>query len=374
MAPRMSFRRLALASILLALPSVLACSSSADDTTSSQEQETRVKPDGSDDPGSLVVVAPGALVGDVQVTNASVHLAKAKLGETIGPLASRPVDVRVISGPFNTTAQVPIAAKGVTTYELGSLAVDYAGVPITLGLSSEIRTTTSTLEPLVASDRERAGSPRPDNAEGALVSGKYRFDFGLADGFELEVVAGKATKVRPAEYAERRVAKLVAPVRELPTAPCALVGRATTPLYTLTYAGDRNASVSMPDGSAFEVGLAAWREGSFELQFAGVQKRAAVPVGAKGAGPLELKIGRLDVDDVAVTKDGVTTPVRGTYQIFAIDPETGAAGSNLVSCDQATSLPTSHGIDLPRGKYKVVVTYPTTESGSKQDIHVVDVE
>jgi len=77
-----------------------------------------------------------------------------------------------------------------------------------------------------------------------------------------------------------------------------------------------------------------------------------IPLGDLGKGPLDFKLGRLDVDDVDVTMaDGTTKKVRGTYRVM------NAAGTAAVV---SSTFSTNTGIDLPPGKYKLHVEYPTS--------------
>jgi hypothetical protein len=62
-------------------------------------------------------------------------------------------------------------------------------------------------------------------------------------------------------------------------------------------------------------------------------------------------LGRLDVDDVDVTlADGTHKKVRGWYTVA--DANTGLGVT--------TAFQTNTGLDLPPGKYKLHVNYPTS--------------
>lgn len=92
------------------------------------------------------------------------------------------------------------------------------------------------------------------------------------------------------------------------------------------------------------------------IQLPCVNGITTIPLGDLGKGPLEFKLGRLDVDDVDVTMtDGTHKKVRGTYRVYD------AAGQNAI-VDQTFS--TNTGLDLPPGKYKLHVDYPTSAGTS----------
>jgi hypothetical protein len=107
-----------------------------------------------------------------------------------------------------------------------------------------------------------------------------------------------------------------------------------------------------------------------------------VVVDAKPGQKTAVTLERIDVDDVAVTTEkGETRKVRGTYQLYR---EVGGSWSLVeiadrkAGCDNIANSQWSHfftktGIDVPSGKYKVVVSYDTAEQGNKSKEYSVTV-
>ncbi|WP_394827654.1 hypothetical protein [Pendulispora albinea] len=349
-----------------------------------RELETRVTPGGSDLPGRLKVVAPGVPSGEtrIAVLSTSPYLAGA-LGEEMGPHRVGAANYRLTSGGFYTDGTAQIAANQLTTVQVGLFAVDLKNAPPTLGLRNYA--SAAAPNPRIyrsAGDSQAIATTSDGTYYWGVVPGSYYLEYGMIDGVPIDVAASETKRFKGWEYAGRRVAKIIAPVRELPTASCAQGGGSlAVPKYSLTAyhpsLGSRYDYLSLADGETVEVGAAAKHASQgYTLTITGVSGSFSLPLGATGAGPQAFPIGRLDVDDVRVTQaDGSVKIVRGTYAAYlktGVDSSGNEvfAYSNSLNCTPDTNT----GVDLIRGRYKVVVAYPTVEQGTKYSNIVVDVE
>lgn len=119
---------------------------------------------------------------------------------------------------------------------------------------------------------------------------------------------------------------------------------------------------------------AAERPNHYEVVVNGV----VVPVDVKPGETKTVRLERLDVDDVEVTKEtGEKYMVKGTWRLF----RQGAGGAWLpittrVDCGrqapQPLSVPTGTGLDVLPAKYRIVVSY-TTGEGPKEKVFEIDV-
>lgn len=356
-----------------------ACGGAGADGVDDQAQATHVTPDGSDFPGKLKVVAPStSAAGRVTLDNGS---ATGNLATEIGPLSVGQHSVRLSSGEIDSTTTAGVASDATTTVTAALLSTVVVGAPATIGLGNESRV----WEPAGASTPNwtsgyirlsGAGTGQIDaNDDGSAVSavfpGHYVYRFGMLDGVEVDVTANNTYQQKIWDYSGRRVARIVAPHRDLPTAQCA------TGSYTV-YGGAAHATqatFTLSDQATIEVGaMASLADQAYVLLLPAVPDQIPIPLGAKGAGPLDFAIARLDVDDVLVSHaDGSTTKETGTYTVqkLATDP-TGKVFTNgsALSC----SPPTNTGVDLPRGRYRVTTSYSTVEAGQKSTSMDVDVQ
>ncbi|WP_394847819.1 hypothetical protein LZC95_10195 [Pendulispora brunnea] len=369
---------LALGAIATAACGISSGDERTDDSDPS-EQATVVKPDGSDLPGKLKVVAPTGAPADTQISFEGNTTLQGGLGQEIGPLSVglHRTFIKRPDGILGTEANFQILSNQVTTIHTGLLAIDLVHAPPTLGLSAIKRSNSRVIYFWAPGGRQL-----PVDLDGtkyeALFPNSYYLEYGLWDGQDV-TLAGDETKVAKAwDYAGRRVAKIVAPVREYPTATCAQAGSGdVVPLYTLYAPGKGTNPFVLTDGQSLEAGLSAKNASrTYELAISGVASRVALPVGALGAGPLTFQVGRLDVEDVSVKQsDGSVKMVRGDYTVYA-KTGTSSSGQDVFSSSNSLNCtPATHsGVDLPRGRYKVVVRYSTVEVGTKTDTIVVDVE
>lgn len=388
--PRSSFVALPIALVASALATqVLAACSDAAEVPPSQEQETRVSPDGSDLPASVRVLAPNGAPEDTVVELRSKN---GKLGEVLGPLSVEKQEVKVLSGPFASKREFTPSASATTTIRAALLTVDTQAAP-TFGLvqgryedSSARRWTEGGAELHVPENVYGSdGRTTKENASAAILPGTYRLSYELADGVEFEIDAGKKKTIAIAPSAGRRIAKIVAPTRELPTARCASAGVDTPGVFVWTQDEPlprlrRWGDAPIADGASLEVGAASWHpDVKYMIRTTGTDLFVPLPLGAPGKGPLVYKLGRLDVDDVAVTQpDGSKKRVAGTYAVWTMIQRKGTwvEGEPVIECgeERIETLPTNTGIDLPVGKYKLRVTYETAEAGKKTNEYTVDVK
>lgn len=359
---------------------VVACGGETTAVPSSQEQETRVKPDGSDLPASLRVVAPTGAPAEATV---NVSRVSGKIGDVLGPLAEGDHVVQLNGGWLNSATTAKVTANQTTTIDAALLSIDLKAPP-TLGLVPGVRLGRGTFPDYAdlspADDAEaRIGSVTAEYTPSALFAGTYRLTYGLADGYEFDVAEGQKKSIDLAPSAGRRIAKLVAPTRELPNAECDTDRGAPRVEIKLADGSSLSADAPFADGSSLEIGAAKWHpDATYGVRTAGTNFFTPLPLGDSGKGPLVFELGRLDVDDVAVKQpDGSTKMVAGRYSVNAMTKDaTGAwvEGVGVIWCGGAPAMPTNTGVDLPKGKYKLYVRYETTEAGSKVNEYTVDVK
>jgi hypothetical protein len=352
----------------LALLGLLACTSDAgDESLGGLEPEYRTKPKGPDNgPGSLVVVAPPVVPG-TKLATAMVELVTGRaalpdarsVGTAFTGLQAETVQMlfryQDDKARGGAGADVQIKAKTASQVRLGGLAVKLGTTPTTV---LEGYRFLPTLKMTDASPTYQSLDVSLD-ADGKttypVLPGEYIFAYGLLDGVVANVAPGASVALDAGDYAQRRVAKIVPGAKELPDV-CPL----STGVAVLSYVDSEGHTHTLSQSLAapFELGnnprvivaTNAGQQPTLEIELPCVAGRAPIPLGMLGAGPLVMKLGRLDVDDVDVTMgDGSVKKVRGTYQVYD------ASGTREVV---SMRLQTNTGIDLPPGQYKVVVTYP----------------
>jgi hypothetical protein len=347
--------------------SLVACTSDAgaQDVIGEDESEHRTKPKGPDNgPGSVTVVAPPVVPG---TTLASVTLwaqltVQGALGVPFTGLRAGAFTLLLVSEDNNEAAyvasmQMNVAANEVKTIELGGITTRGAGGPATLGIQSGAVASITPNAPGLAISRLSFAAQATSAATKTtpVLPGEYVLSYGLADGVVANVQAGKSVSVDLRDYAQRRVARIVPAAKELPDA-CPRGAGMGTVIYGHS---SRTEAMSFPLTEPTEVGvndrIVAVRNAlrpDYKLNLPCVTLQPRIELGALGAGPKDLKLGRLDVDDVEVTMgDGSKKTVRGTYRVFD------ATGTTMILLQQ---FPTNTGIDLPPGTYKVRVEYPQT--------------
>ncbi|WP_394826633.1 hypothetical protein [Pendulispora albinea] len=375
---------------------LLACGASSTDASSdvgdpgAAEQEVASGNLAAPKTSTFMVVAPPSAPSNARVFIGGTYN---KLGVEIGPLETTGHWWDLVSYPLKTDT-IQTLPPGLTTVQAGVFSVDIKNVPQpTLGISK-----TDTLTPYVNVYRIVNGVSKkinrdylPLTSDGtetmAVLPGTYKIAYGYseADGPIFDIAGGETKRIQAWDYAARRVAKVVAPpVRKFETVPCALVYAGATVQHYFLYYG-RTHRMILPDGtSSAEFGVPAGSSYEYRLSMEGIYLtddgallEVPVPLGERGQGALPFRIGRVDVDDVAVPQsDGSTKMVRGTYQVFrkyGVD----SGGRDLFStanaaCKRDSTFSTRTGVDLPPGRYKLVVSYRAADGTQKQNVSVVD--
>lgn len=350
---------------------VFACAPAEDDETGSRSDETRVKPGGSDKPGSLVVTTPSGAAAEATLVKSQSK--EAAINEVLAPLSigriSFVMTTNVPTFWLETHAEVTVQSDKTTTVAAGLLAVDAVKGPPTLGLRGFPSSTGLPIHAKVA-DARVSGQVRPSSDGSRFVpvlDGDYELNFGLngVDGVPIRVGAGEQKSVSLTDMAARRVTRLKAPIRELPNATCGWSGEKEW-LISLSNVATTQAVV-VPDGAELDLGVSPRHEGAqYKLRHRVWSREVAIPLGERGAGPLPYNVGRIDVDHVSI--NGGPPSVTGRYEIFVADAAGARVGGNILTCTPETNS----GVDVPPGHYRVEVHYSTVESGAKTDVHIVD--
>ncbi len=399
--PRMPGRmKLALLAATSLAFGLLACAADSDGPNGASEDDYKVKPGGTDtSAGKLVITSPVPLQGH---DNARVTL-PAEQGRAPRsmpmvldtPIATKEgnVGLELVNRWGIVSASAMVKAGSTVTYALGAVQTSAAADLAKLATGSEVGVWRaawdggSTFRDLLAGMYPRplpAGKLfHPQNELGRIIPtipGSYHLSYGVFDGQDVVVEAGKIANVPLGDPSRRRLGLLRAPLRELPT--CAVAAYTESP--DARYAGGLQGSgwVTNPDvsrGGRPIVGQLVMRLASGEERLFGeyvgdpaitVTKTAytfflprglEVPVavaGKPGDPPAVTTWARLDVDDVEVTMDdGSKRVVRGTWSLLH------ASGSPIVSWPgksgqfKVPGCETGTGIDLPFGKYKLLVRY-----------------
>lgn len=355
---------------LLALFGAGALACTAETSYGSREDEKRVKPGGTDRPGTLTVVAPPGATG-VEPTEVIVGSQRVNLGEPAGPLGvgNQSFRLETNGGAFfqNAQANAMIEADKPTIITAALVGVNAMAGPRTLGLGE----LNSSMNITIQMGNATAGHVKP-TADGSqllpLVEGAYEINFGFfaTDGVAVEIASGSTKVVTLTDPAGRRVTRVRAPTRELPDATCDDSFQARP--WTISLKGQPTPwhTVAVKDGEELDLGISWRNEGKqYTLQPPMLSSPIEVPLGDRGT-VKTWQIGRIDVDDVTI--NGGSTVV-GTYQVFVANAEGARVGGNLLKCAPKTNS----GIDIPHGHYRVEVTYKTVEAGQKVDVHIIDV-
>lgn len=349
----------------------LACSSGGTgDSAESGEDDLTVHPNGTDLPGKLLVTAPTGAAG-VEKTTFYVGQSRADLGSLLGPLAvgtpTFGIETRGDWFYFAGSSPVTISSNQTTTITTGLAGVKATTGPRTLGLNDLVLAWGIPISP--ASGNSGQLNKASDGSKLApLLAGTYEVQFGLnaVDGVPLVVESGKTSIVTLTDTANRRVARLRAPARDLPDATC---GSAANQRWTIGLLGNWSSSTvfNAKDGDELDLGVSPKHEGAVYTLVASAWANAInVPNGDRGAGAKVWALERLDITDVTV--NGNTT-VPGTYAIYPANAAGAAIGANFLRCQP----PTNSGVDVPPGRYRIEIKYNTVEAGTKTDVEIVDV-
>ena len=104
-----------------------------------------------------------------------------------------------------------------------------------------------------------------------------------------------------------------------------------------------------------------------------VVNNVATTLALKPGDTKTIQLERLDVDDVAVTKEnGEVYTVRGTFQLFSKGPNNSwIPFTSRQDCSNGAGVPyslyTNSGIDVMPGTYRLIISYSTAEGARTQD-------
>ena len=363
-----------------------ACAASNTESSSSESGIT-VTPTGSDTPGQLMITVPAGVPYFGYYTGTSTQSFRL---DSDGPFLVPNMPVPVTTGVhvvFDVHSQVePSGVQSLVQAGRANVTVeDHALTTLRLGGVSFIR---GGADPVLGVDGPGvigADEPVGTLRQGAVIEtmttitaktwGAWHYDFGLFDGADATVLPGVLTALDVNGRANRKQLRILAPAtRALPDAACSgLRIAASRPgpnggVRQLHGAMPGNAPVVLPAGSALVIG-----EYSIGDIAPATYETTPIPLsivlGPVGGEPATLQLERIDVTDVAVRQgDGTTATVHGRY---ALDQITTVAGADVVKriCDAETAT----GVDVGPGRYRLVVSYDTVESGTKQDIHDITI-
>lgn len=352
-------------SATLTLTAACAATPGDDNADGNQEQAYEAKPKGPDNtPGSFTVVAPAAAPGTTLIPlTVSVAGVEHALGAPYLGLLPTTIALELKSGDtssFGITkrsagANVTILGSQANQLLLGGLALGLVGGPRTAGLDAIVHTRdTSRSAPDYPrgwySSTEIVASNATANATLPVLPGRHLIRYGIFDGQVIDIAPGETVARDVHDYADRRMVRIVPPVRHLPDAcdsGITLKGMASA--GTTRMAIGLDAPTEVGENVAFLESLTNGPRTLYELPC--VKNHHTLPMGEPGVAPKDFQLGRIDVADVDVTNaDGTVTKVRGQW--YLLDWST-----RILSVGW---LPTNTGLDLPPGTYELVVTYPQT--------------
>jgi hypothetical protein len=374
---------------LAALLTVAACSSSEDDAPGTEVNDYRAKPKGQDQNlAALTVKSPTEV--DVELTNTPGSTLKS--GATFTNLMPGVVPWSVTSsgkGIRSALFGASTLETGKTTVaNIGGLKVTWGAPPRMLGFGTSLGVQS------FAFSRPEAVGPY-DFADGGKVTlsidieadgtstvgaapGRHFLAWGLGDGQTIDVEPGKVTSAKLASPKGRRLARIVPATRELPngcTSQPNAIFTAQVSSYLGSYWGNGRFPEHVQDSLATPLVLG---QNDAVLDEAAAVKRITlyetyradgiimtlpcttgvrVPLGAVGAGAATFELGRVDVDDVEITKpNGSKESRRGSFSIW-----------DETKTKQVTTqwIPTNTGLDLPPGKYTLVVAYADNQNAEQ---------
>lgn len=351
-----------------------ACSPISEDSKQS-DSEVNIHPIGGDvTGGSLLLRSPVLPPGTTLASNRLWVIDQTHPLELDREVSGIPVGQFAYGGTFGINAPTPYVFDGRLTSKVGTkqeirlagVRLDASGGTRTWGLdesaSSSIVATvlqSSTIYPAkeLGIDQSYRGLVLPrDHRQGTVVPvfpGTYSYHWGLGDGLTFSLEGGEVKTIDPRSYSQREVARIVPGARNKPNA----CSSSATLSWTLGHTPDQDAiDLSEP----VEIGRnphnmpQGYRDVQMTLSLGCVKGGAPIVYGTEGAGPADLKLGRVDVSDVDVRQaDGSTKKTRGSYTIHPAD-------SSGWSSEVAGPFTTETGVDLLPGTYRVVVSYPTS--------------
>ena len=342
------------------------------------DEELIITPGGSDHPGALVVRLPDELISADPATLSPFFVSVSNQTLTFGVPLTVPIGTANLVGswpgdngiPQQYGAQVSIASDQTTTAQLAAFRYT-APAEAVVGINSFPQSNgggigvaermASGSAALLRSDYLTKTAPR--------LSGVYRLSWGYFDGIEVAVGPNQVKQIDLSDLSTRRALRIVAPpTRELPNC--------NDNPYVMRVArgnGYDTRLATLAPGQSVVIGEAGWNQGPANyllntpgmtyLPYSSLSFDLLPP--AQPGEIIEHRLGRLDVDDVAVdTPSGVRT-VRGTYRVNRL--RTSANGGDWEG-EEITSCTTHTGLDVLAGRYRIRVGYQTAEAGWKTTI------
>lgn len=359
---------LGLASSTLALFAV-ACSQGAADDSGQDEGATVIEPDGTDNPGKLMVSTPNGAADPTTFKLDNAPTAR-PLGQLVDGLKvgahTVTLETRGTNYTVTTAASIAVAAGQTAVVTPGLVRVDARTTARTFGLGKDA--TDSQIQVLNGTNLGTVAPTSDGSSAMAVIGSGFEVNFGISniDGIAVAPQAGNTQQITLSGNAGRRISRIQAPAsRDMPPANCGW--QKDVYMVSINASGGQR-SVTLAPGETIDFGTSPRFDNyHYYLQANAWQSSVDIPIGQRGAGPELTKLGRIDVDDVLINS---TQPrVKGTYQIYRANPDGSAKGGGLLSCSPSTKT----GVDLLPGKYRVEVSYSTIEAGLKTDVHVVDV-
>jgi hypothetical protein len=358
----------------------------ADNLDFESEHSIRVKPGGSDKPATLTIELPDLLKPKAAQANGQIPLlsssAKRLTYGTPVAMPSGPVDIQYSwlnnRGDVYQTYKFPISLQPSErrTITLGGVTFrppreKVVGIDVFPTFVSETRKSTGQV-PVDLSKLDVTKTL-------ARFADTFKYQWGVSDGTEIQVTSNVVTSVDFNDYSKKAALRIVTPARFYPNCYAGPSYQEYYRIAVTTQVPTRPSTLIDPldaSGSTFvvaDVGDSAgarqhrlWTAGSLN------DESNAIPLTLSPAGGAiaTLALGRVDVDDVDVATNTGSTTVKGTYRLYKITQKN---GQDVVSTRPITQCPTSTGIDVVPGRYKLVVDYQTVETGVKQTVDIIDV-
>ncbi len=373
MNPAPALNKVLTSTLLLCAVAGAACTTQADHTASSEGDTSCnpcvLNPSGNDLAGTLLVTVPPAPASMAPLSlTVDGSQGAAVTANTAKQLSSGKHCLTLDSNGRSVDCSVTIASSATVVVDLG--IIQYAPLKrSTYGLHFA--------PGIGASAPSFKSSDHLDTLSSiaARLPGTYHFSFGLFDGVDLPIRGGSSQAIdfdSSDSLAQRRLAEIQDPVRNFP-------GRcgnpSADPVYELSASrngGSTGGVFSASAGAHYIVGDFVGDNGRsvITIKIDGTQI-GTVATAAPGAPPAILAIGRIEIDDVAVTQSsGAIVKVPGLYTIERATTSNGVKTfENL--CVQ---MPTKSGVDVLPGTYRVTTTYSTVEAGKKTVVQSVTVD
>ncbi len=373
--------RTILAASLTALAALAACNAPASDSAATDDGDGKADtwvPQGSDKLGRLTVVSPDPGTTGLVATPVSAFLLDQQI------VYSQPNARRMTAG----THQVGLYLHNGPPYDRTSVTIK-KGETTTLALAGlhldnlKLYDTTVGASPMWMTDRlsvlQDIGYAGIPGQFLQLFAEPFKLtlqaDRQLAR-FDLAPVAGKVVSYDVGIPDPRMGMTVATPTRQFPDAVSARYLKATPlPAKSLlaTYGSAvllRSDSVKLVDD---DYHMALGNDLSNQHYNVYLNGTFAEVTGHSGT-IVEIPVRRLDVADVEVTdENGNVTTTPGTWSLQFFAPT--QSGGMWIAAEEAQQLPTSRGVDVVPGRYRVTVTYPRHEQPSPGvEVHEMEIK